>query len=181
VFYITPLAEAMKAEFVANHLFRTAESQRSNDRRRIPTGAVRVRDLPISDESHIDLGSGAGFTMGIVGESYRQRTLRALSAGRRERDEEVTFTVALVREPENPYDPNAVRVDLVGGEQVGYLAREDAAAYQLALRAIPAGNVGVCRARLIGGTPDKPSFGVMIDLQSPEALLNILPPGGQPF
>jgi hypothetical protein len=31
--------------------------------------------------------------------------------------------------------------------------------------------VGICRARLIGGSEGKPSFGVMIDLTDPDSLL----------
>ena len=36
--------------------------------------------------------------------------------------------VALVREPRNPYDSNAVRVDNVSGVQVGHIKREQALA-----------------------------------------------------
>lgn len=61
----------------------------------------------------------------------------------------------------------------------GYLAREDAAAYRLVLAAVSAtGKKGVCRAKLIGGTSEKPSIGVMIDLLDPDALLARF---GQPF
>ncbi len=34
--------------------------------------------------------------------------------------------VALVREPRNPYDGNAVRVDTLGGTQVGHITRKHA-------------------------------------------------------
>lgn len=82
------------------------------------------------------------------------------------------FLVALIPEPTNPYDPNAIRVDVLRGSQAGYLAREDAVAYRLAMDAVQSsGKQGVCRAKLIGGTPAKPSFGVVIDLLDPTALL----------
>lgn len=117
--------------------------------------------------------------MGIVGESHRQTALRDLSAGRRRRDEPVHFLVALIPEPTNPYDANAIRVDILRGHQVGYLSREDAAAYRLALTAVTAaGKLGVCRAKLIGGTAGKPSIGVVIDLVDPNVLLARF---GQPF
>jgi hypothetical protein len=91
----------------------------------------------------------------------------------------VNFLVELVPEPTNPVDANAIRVDVLGGVQVGYLAREDAAAYRLVLAAVgPTGKKAVCRAKLIGGTSEKPSIGVMIDLLDPGALLARF---GQPF
>jgi hypothetical protein len=143
-------------------------------------GTVRVRDLDISDDQHTDLGTGAGYTMGIAGESYRQTALRKLSNGRRERGEDVFFVAVLVHEPENQYDRNAIRVDIQGGDQVGYLPREDAEAYHRVFAAVKqAGKVAVCRAKLIGGTPGKPSIGVVLDLDAPESILERV--GGQPF
>jgi hypothetical protein len=82
--------------------------------------AVRLSALPIGDASYHDLGSGAGFSLGVVGESYRQAALYALAGSRLQRGEQVTFTAALIPEPDNPYDPNAIRVDTQGGAQVGY-------------------------------------------------------------
>jgi len=38
-------------------------------------------------------------------------------------------TVDLVREPENAYDPNAIRVNLANGETLGYLTKEFAAVF----------------------------------------------------
>jgi len=138
-----------------------------------------VHKLPIEDALHVDLGEGTGWSIGIVGESHRQTALRDLSAGRRRRDEPVHFLVALIPEPTNPYDANAIRVDILRGDQVGYLARDDAAAYGLVLTAVTAaGKLGVCRAKLIGGTAGKPSLGVVIDLGDPHVLLARF---GQPF
>jgi len=119
--------------------------------------------------------------MAVVGESRRQTALRNLSAGRRERYEQVHFTVVLRAEPDNEYDPNAIAVHIQsGGAMVGYLAREDAEAYQQVFLALAeCRKSAVCRARLIGGTATKPSFGVMIDLDAPATLLERVSP--QPF
>jgi hypothetical protein len=147
-----------------------------------PKGAVPLSALPIGDAAHQDLGSGAGFSFGVVGESHRQAALHALDAGRLRRGEQVTFTAALIPEPDNPVDPNAVRVDIQGGKQVGYLSRDDAAMYRpvfdvLAVRHV----IGIARAKLIGGQVDKPSIGVVLDLHPPTELLAILTPVDQPF
>jgi hypothetical protein len=67
-----------------------------------------------------------GPAVNAAGESHYQDALEAVAGGR------TTFgvcipliTVELVREPANPYDPNAVRVE-ADGRQLGYVAREDA-------------------------------------------------------
>ncbi|MGW5051745.1 HIRAN domain-containing protein [Actinokineospora sp. NPDC004072] len=85
-------------------------------------------------------GRGA-FEQAVAGESHYFDTLRALTgSGTSER-----VTVAeLRREPDNPYDANAVQV-LIDGRVVGYLPRAAAAAYQPALRQVA---VALCRARL---------------------------------
>jgi hypothetical protein len=113
-------------------------------------------------------GSGGGFPIGIVGESRRQSVLRALGGDRRSRDEMVVFEAAVVPEPTNSYDPNAIAIYIKDGSQVGYLSREDAVAYgDVARRLIERNAIGLCRAKLIGGTPGKASIGAMLDLAEP--------------
>jgi|SRR5215218_1557140 len=60
--------------------------------------------------------------MAVVGESFHMDELdRVTGGGVGERE----LTAQLVRDPENPHDPNAVKV-VVAGEEVGYLSRENA-------------------------------------------------------
>jgi hypothetical protein len=143
--------------------------------------SVRLSALPIGDATYRDLGSGASFTLGIVGESYRQAALHALDAGRLQRGEHVTFTATLI--PEALYDPNGIRVEIQGGAHVGYLSKQDAVWYRPVFATLAAQQlVGVVRAKLIGGVlPDKPSIGVMLDIHEPTELLRILATDGQPF
>ena len=129
-----------------------------------------------------ELGTGAGFTVGIVGESYRQTALRAIAAGRRRRGEEVVIDATVYAEVTNAYDPNAVRVDDVNGQHLGYLSREDAAAYRDLFGALHSkGRVGHCRAKLIGGTAERPSIGVILDLEEHTELSARLAAEDQPF
>lgn len=143
--------------------------------------AVRLSALPIGDAAHHDLGSGHGFTIGVKGESYRQAALHALDGGRLQRGEDVTFTVDLI--PEALHDPNGIRVEIQGGAQVGYLSKEDAVWYRPVFAELAARHlIGVARAKLIGGVlPDKPSIGVMLDLNQPIDLLGVLAPEGPAF
>lgn len=197
LFDLFTFADALKAEFIAKRALsvaamplppdaRPSEPAQARERatapRSVPKHAIRVDHLEVDDEHHCDLGTGQGCTVAIVGESYRQTPLRELSAGRRERGDEVRFIAAVSPDPTNPYEANAVRIDILNGAQVGYLSRDDAAAYALALKAVATcGKKGVCRARLIGGTPDKPSIGVLLDLADPQVLIAKFSVGGQPF
>jgi hypothetical protein len=150
--------------------------------------APKVTDLPapapnIPDSQRIDLGTGLdAFAIAVVGESRRQVALRELAGDRRKRGEEVTFTALLIPEPDNPVDPNAIKVHINGGAHVGYLSADDAVSYKAVADALTAsGRTGACRARLIGGTKGKWSIGVVLDLESPQALLARLAGEAQPF
>jgi hypothetical protein len=118
-----------------------------------------------------------------VGESHRQVALRAFGGSKRSAGEEVFFTAALVPEPTNRYDPNAVKVHIQGGAHVGYLSAEDAAEYRDVTKfLIEQKAIGLCRAKLIGGTPGKPSIGVVLDVaDSATVLAAITPSDSRPF
>ena len=85
----------------------------------------------------------------MAGESHYQDALHAIAGSS---DGEVRFdtTAALVPEPSNPHDANAVRVE-IDGRLVGYLPRAAAVAYGPLVRA-PAerGRTAVCDAMVAG-------------------------------
>jgi HIRAN domain len=134
----------------------------------------------------------AGGLLGIVGESYRQDELRALSrrttdASRFRADlvdfaaevaddepERRWFLAVLVREPDNPKDPDAVAVHAEGGGKLGYLKREDARRYAQVFRSLEKRgyDAAACPAMLHGGG-DK-SFGVVLAISAPGPVLNDL-------
>ena len=93
-----------------------------------------------------------GAQVDIVGEQHYQDALETLAAGRnafgtRRR----LLTAALVREPDNQYDPNAVRLEAAGAT-VGHLSREDAPRFHTVIdRLARAGIPATCRAMLTGG------------------------------
>ncbi len=92
-----------------------------------------------------------------------------VSGGRTEDGPAITLVTAqLVREPANPFDANAVRVD-IDGRPCGHLARQEASDYHATLDALAAiGRPATCRAWLTGGWQrgvlDKGSFGVRLDV-----------------
>jgi hypothetical protein len=73
-------------------------------------------------------------------------------------------------EPTNPYDKNAVKVE-VAGLTVGYLSREDAINYLKELADLGfRGKATTCRAKIVGGWSNNRStgsFGVKLDLPTP--------------
>jgi hypothetical protein len=183
---VSPEARAQRGHLIALTTWKRTQTTTAApalpQRRRPPKASTRLADLPIGDDTHLNLGSGLGYSIAVVGESRRQSALRTLSNGWRERGDNVSFIVELIPEPDNPYDAHAVKVVIQGGEQAGYLSREDADDYRTVMKALSeTGKKGLCRAKLIGGTDDKPTFGVIIDLEAPEKLLVLITPGGQPF
>jgi hypothetical protein len=107
-----------------------------------------------------DFPEGFG-PLGAVGESHYQVALQRIAKSGR------VCWATLVPEPDNPFDALAVMVR-IDGETVGYLERRDARRYQKRLLLLPT-PIEV-PAKLIGGTSDKPSFGVLLDCRGVEAL-----------
>jgi hypothetical protein len=89
----------------------------------------------------------------VVGESRYQDALWKIVGGRRGDPVRYETEAVLEPEPDNPYDPNAIKV-LIGGVVVGYLSREDAAAFRPGLlgliEASPTGRVAL-EASIVGG------------------------------
>ncbi len=76
-------------------------------------------------------------TLEVVGESQYQDALWEIAGGIRRDPVRHPADAVLLPEPDNPYDPNAIRV-LIDGRVVGYLSRDDAAVYLPGLRRLMA-------------------------------------------
>jgi hypothetical protein len=110
---------------------------------------------------------GSGFAVAVVGESHYQDHLRSFCQVR-ESSADLRFRAFLYNEDDNPYDDQAVRVEIQGGT-VGHLSRKDARAYrQWLARERPGANVLTCEANVRGGWDrgpgDRGMFGVWLDL-----------------
>lgn len=148
----------------------------------VPATAKSPAESPVGTTIELPGNQGA-FNVPIVGESYCQKALKALGGERRLRGEAVFFIAALVPDPKNAYDPDAIGVYISqGGPRVGYLSRDDAAQYREVGHALMARKaIGTCRAKLIGGSADKPSIGVALDLADPAETLAAIAGEVQPF
>ena len=116
---------------------------------------------------------GAGtFEIEVVGESHYQRALEQICGGRSEESARFVTTAVLVLDDDNPYDANAVRVE-IDGHVVGHMSRENARQYRKKLK--EAGHPRItasCEAIIVGGWDrgdgDRGHFGVRLDLPSAE-------------
>jgi hypothetical protein len=150
--------------------------------RRPPMPPAPPRAATVATPSRaVDLGDGIGFEMGIVGEARYGVEIRRIAGRRQAQGECMEFTVTLLPEPDNEYDPNAVVVLSDRSKTIGYLSREDAAEYGPVFTALAAhGQVAQCRAKMFGGTDAKPNIGVWLDIDPVEELLERLT-NDQPF
>lgn len=101
---------------------------------------------------------GGAFDGEIVGESNYQKDLKRLAGGERRKQ----TTARLVCESNNPYDKQAVKVE-IGGKTVGHLSREDARAHRRKLESMKAASAIVETPAVIV-TGSEGVCGVYLDL-----------------
>jgi HIRAN domain len=99
----------------------------------------------------------------VVGESNYQDALWTIVGGRRREPVRYETEAVLEPEPHNPHDQNAIKV-VVEGHLVGYLSREDAAAYRPGLLRLieesPTGRAAL-EAQIVGGGPRRDGIGFL--------------------
>ena len=79
--------------------------------------------------------------------------------------------VILAREPDNPFDGNAIKVMTADLEIIGYLSRDNAKRYQKAFDVwANEGYLIKCQAKLVGGTKEKKNIGAWLDLETPKTI-----------
>ena len=118
--------------------------------RKLSSSPDSTRDHPLPQ-----MDGSRSFRLAVVGESHdnedgtsRQQIIRGCRAGE---------PIRLVLEPYNPYDKRAVKVCRQSGEQVGYLPRGHGL-----FKKIKDGRVSAAIDGIHGGTPGKPSVGVVL-------------------
>ena len=85
----------------------------------------------------------------VAGESHYQDALHSL-AGNAEGETRLETTAALIPEPTNPHDPNAVKVE-IDGKLVGYLPRQAAIDYgPMVKEPAERGRTAICEAMIAG-------------------------------
>ncbi len=105
----------------------------------------------------------------VAGESHYQDALRELAGGAPGEVVRRDFEAVLLPEPENFYDPNAVKVE-IRGRLVGYLPRDEAVAYGPTLAALERrGRRAACEALVSGRAGETSNLGVFLRLPEPDA------------
>lgn len=122
------------------------------------SGAARIEDQLVDYELSFDTRAS---WMTVVGESHYQPAISRAVKGRYS-DGGIEVSAYLFLEPDNPYDPNAVRI-VVNESTVGYIPRAEAPLLGPRLRELAdRGLQPVCRASVFGGSPDKPTYGIWL-------------------
>jgi hypothetical protein len=104
------------------------------------------------------------YAVKVVGESFYESNLRSICGLATDTMRQFAKIAVLIPEDDNPYDPNAVRVD-IDGLQVGHLSRDDALRFR---RGSPASNARPisCDAVVIALRGSARSdYGVRLDLR----------------
>lgn len=103
--------------------------------------------------------------LSVVGESFYQPALLAVTGAAAGEEVRHDCIAELVPEPENPHDPNAVKV-MIEGQQVGHLSRSDALLHGPRIQSmLERKQPPICRA-FVGCAPDtgNPNLGVVLDV-----------------
>lgn len=97
------------------------------------------------------------FPQEVVGERHYLSTFESIFGRRDDDGVDIEIIAALVREPRNAHDANAVRVE-IQGRKIGYIPRDDAERLAPMLDGFRSARVH-CRARVRGGWMDEDGGG----------------------
>lgn len=137
-----------------------------------PQGTVPTNNgpPPFSPEVSLPewLKGDSTFSLEAVGEAKYQAALEEICGGRTEDDVDRIVAADLVLEDTNPYDKNAVQVQILG-KTVAYLSRADAKAFRERLiREAVTAEQFQCKANIRGGWErgdgNRGNFGVRLDI-----------------
>ena len=115
----------------------------------------------------LKLHAHGSFPLACVGESHYQEAFERICGPRNEDGENREVTATLSLEDSNPYDSDAVRIE-VHGRPVGYLNRQDARTYRELLSVTGCSDTLECRGLIRGGwyrtQKDRGHYGIWLDL-----------------
>jgi len=132
----------------------------------------RVRGLRHAKPPVLAIVGNGAFNFEVVGQQSYQDRLSEVSAGRLEKGERIMVACRLRYELRPHYHRPAVRVE-IAGQTVGYFPAEQAALYASAFEELErGGRIAECQGVLVGGQPDRPSFGIWLDFK-PKLLTSV--------
>lgn len=133
-----------------------------------PIGIVLALKGPSSPKEDEWVETDGLFSHDIVGESHYQHNLERICGPRTERGENRIVQARIIWEDDNPYDSQAVAVQ-INGLMVGHLRRETAHKYRVGTRKLGLDHTTMrCPAKIKGGwiraNGETGHYGVWLDL-----------------
>jgi hypothetical protein len=110
-------------------------------------------EIPPPLPGYVQIRGRASFELRVAGSLHYQADLDAIAGGRRDAPVYFRTNATVFAEDGNVHDPNAVAVE-IDGRLVGYIHREDAAAFRAELATIAGPGAVACRALIENGWPD---------------------------
>jgi len=159
-----------KEQALADEEVRQAKDELAELRRAEASDVDRPHNGP-----RIAVADGGDTLVEVVGEAQHQAALERIAGGKHPGGTKLAIRARLVPEPSNPYDPDAIRVE-IDHAHVGYLSRPAALAFQpVAARLTELGLALDVSGRLKGGwlrdDGDEGDFGVTLTMGTPDELL----------
>jgi len=133
----------------------------------IPHGAGEAHDDHEVAQREEEVQRFGDIRVDVVGESNYQAAIRKACGWKPGAETRFECMAELIPEPSNPYDSNAVMVQ-IDGACVGYLSRSDAVKFGPAIRAAIQGQgTGCCRAVIAGRAQgETDNLGVFLHLDA---------------
>jgi hypothetical protein len=136
-----------------------------------------VEGPPAPPQSRAIVSGDGAYNFEVVGESHYQANLESIVDGRTEDGANYECVAILTPEHDNPYDPQAVCVN-VNGRKVGHLPQDWAPKFNVALASNGYAQAA-CNALIVGGWDrggnDRGYFGIKLDIALPFDLKPIAP------
>ena len=161
------LLRRLKTKKVTNNESGSSAQSPNNEKKQRPVPPGTKWSMP-AEGTFTLLESSGSFAVGLAGESHYFDAIYA-AAGRRTGE---YFAIAeIIREPDNKFDANAVRVE-INGRTVGYIPREEAPSFHALLNYGTSINKRVFASCRVWVSDDEESYGsVSLDIDDPNSAL----------
>jgi hypothetical protein len=165
---IRVFANSSRSRRLASGIDVASQTNSTNNQRNVrPSPPTSKSKLP-AEGTYILLESSGSYSVGLAGES---NYFEAISMAANRRSGEHLAIAEIIREPDNKFDTNAVRVE-IDGRTVGYIPREEAPSFHALLSYGASLNKRVFVSCRVWVSDEDDSYGsVSLDIDDPNSAL----------